>query len=435
MPGAPLLIEGAWVLALDDAGTCGELSIAVRDGRVVELGPPETMRRTHAGAERFDATGTVAIPGLVNAHLHPETQILKGWVEGLDLHGWRRATRFNRALELLGSRRGRAWQRTAVLASLADSLLHGVTTFATYGVTRGGDDVAAGVLAELGVHGHVTIRDVEFAPRAVVPAWQAQPPRMYRLHAEEALTPSELAAATVAAERGERIVMHAAETRARVRLARRSYGTTTIRLLDRHRLLSPRMLLSHAVHVDAEEIELLARAGACIVASPAAEMKLGDGLAPVTAFLAAGLSVALGTDSAVCNNGNDLLLEARMLGLAQAVRAGAGAIPAVELLRCATVHGARVLGEADVCGSLTPGRRADIVLLDARTARLSPPRPHDPAERVAADIVYAATGRDVRHVMVAGEWRVRDGALAGTDAGAIWHELACAADDLADALA
>lgn len=432
---APLLIEGAWVLTLDAAGTAGPLGIVVQDDRFVDVGRLDLLRARHPNARVFDASDTVAIPGLVNAHLHPETQLLKGWVEGLDLHAWRRAHRFNDALTLLGTPAGRPWQHSAVRASLADCLLHGTTSVATYGVTVGADEVAAMVLEELGLNGHVTIRDAAFAPHTDVPAWRAAPPRMYRLHAEEALTDDELAAAADAAARGERIVMHAAETRARVRLARRRHGTTTIRLLERHGLLSPRTLLSHAVHVDAEECDVIARCGACVVASPAAEMKLGDGVAPLARYIERGVPVALGTDSAACNNGNDLLLEARLLGLTQALVDGPGTIPALELLRCATVRGAQVLGGAGEYGSIEAGLRADLVLLDARNARLQPLGPQASAERVAADVVYAATGRDVRDVLVAGRWKVRNGALTGVDGPALWRDLAAAAHDLGRALA
>jgi len=435
MSDRALLIEGAYVLTLDDADTAGFLTVVTQRGRISAIDAPAAARLRFPNADRFDAAGTVMIPGLINAHLHPESQLLKGWVEGLDLHGWRRATHFNRALALLGSEEGSALQRTAVRAALADCLLSGATTVATYGMTVGADRVAADALAELGLNGHVTIRDVAFAPFSTVPAWSTRPPRMYRLHAEEALTEAELAAAADAAARGERIVMHAAETRARRRLARRMFGATTVRLLARYGLLSPRLLLSHAVHIDAEERALLVEHGVGIVASPAAEMKLGDGVAPFTELLRAGVAVAIGTDSALCNNGNDTLLEARMLGLSQSLRYGAGAIAPAALLRCATVHGARVLGEADVRGRIVTGLAADLVLIDARSPRMQPLLARAPVDTVCANLIYAATGSDVRAVMVAGQWRVLRGCLVDLDASALWAELAEAGQTLLRKLA
>jgi 5-methylthioadenosine/S-adenosylhomocysteine deaminase len=430
-----LLIEGAYVLTLDDADTAGFLSVAMEGDRIIAVESPAAARLRFPHAERFDAAGTVMMPGLINAHLHPESQLLKGWVEGLDLHGWRRAPHLDRALALLGSEQGRVLQHTAVRAALADCLLSGATTVATYGMTVGADSVAADALDDLGLNGHVTIRDIHFAPFATVPAWSARPARMYRLHAEEALTEAELAAAAQAAARGERIVMHAAETRARQRLARRMFGATTVRLLARYGLLSPRLLLSHAVHIDGEECALLVDHGVGIVASPSAEMKLADGVAPFSALLRAGVPVAIGTDSALCNNGNDMLLEARMLGLSQSLRFGAGALSPLALLRCATVHGARVLGEWDVRGRIMPGLAADLVLIDVQNPRMQPLLAGTPVDNVCANLVYAATGSDVRDVMVGGRWRVLRGALVDLNARALWAELAEAGQALARKLA
>src|SRR5690606_7201909 len=110
-------------------------------------------------------------------------------------------------------------------------------------------------------------------------------------------------------------------------LVRERFGTTTVRLLEEYGLLSPRMLLSHAIHVDEEERALLRERGVAIVSSPTAEMKLSDGIAPIVDYVDRGLAVALGTDCAVCNNGNDLFLEMRQLGLVQKLRYGADALP------------------------------------------------------------------------------------------------------------
>jgi 5-methylthioadenosine/S-adenosylhomocysteine deaminase len=164
-------------------------------------------------------------------------------------------------------------------------------------------------------------------------------------------------------------------------------------------------------------------------------MKLADGVAPFLDLHSAGVTVAIGTDSALCNNGNDMLLEARMLGLSQALRYGAGALSPNTLLRCATVHGARVLGEADVRGQIVPGLAADLVLIDSQNPRMQPLLAQPPLDNVCANLVYAATGADVRDVMVGGRWRVLAGTLVDLDASALWAELAEAGSTLAQKLA
>lgn len=424
---AERLLEGALVLALDDAGTSGRVSVAVRDGRIAAVGEAEELRRRFPSAERVDCSGRVLLPGLVNAHLHPELHILKGALEDRHLHDWGDAEHFDRALVLLSSPEGRWIQRAAIRAALTDCLLTGATCVATYGVTGGADEVAAEELCSLGLRGYVTVRDVEFAP---VPS--GTPPRIYRLHAEEALTPGELEAAARAHGRGERLVMHAAETEHRIRLVREQFGTSTVRLLERYGLLSPRMLLSHAIYVDEEERALLAARGVPVVSSPVAELKLADGIGPVADYLEHGITVALGTDCAVCNNSNDLFLEMRQVGLVQKLRYGADAMPAEQILRMATRSGARVLGGDGDFGAIAEGWAADLILVDCANPRLQPLVHRDGYSNLAANLVYAATGQDVTDVMMAGRWVVRDRRLLAAASDEVWKELARAATSLYD---
>lgn len=437
---ATVLLEDALIVTIDDSDTIGTGSVAVRDGRIAALGDAGELRRAFPTAERIGCANRILMPGLVNAHLHPEAHVMKGIVEELDLHAWGGANRFEAALAFLGKEENRQLQRAAVRASLADSLLSGTTCVATYGVTVGADAAAIGTLGAFGMRGHVTIRDLAFAPAVaadgstVIPADRLDPPRMYRLHAEEALTVGELQAAAAAHARGERIVMHAAETRHRLDLVRATFGVSTVRLLAQYGLLSDRVLLSHAVHVDDEERELLARAHACVIASPAAEMKLADGIAPIVDYLKVGVTIALGTDSAVCNNGNDMLLECRQLGLAQKLAYGADVLPADRILRCATAGGARALGGEGTYGAIVPGLSADLTLVDTSSPRLQPLVHRDTFTNVTANLVYAATAQDVTDVMVRGRWCVRDRRLAVADQDRLWEELALAAASLHDSI-
>ena len=400
--------------------------VIVEDGIIAEL-------RASTGSfdgDVVDCSERVLMPGLINAHLHPELHILKGIVEELDLHAWDEADHLRSAMDLLSSERGHDMQQIAVRASIADCALTGTTCIATYGVTTGADDVAAQELRSLGVRGHVTIRDVAFMAAATQPATRMKPPRMYRLHAEEALTHQELSAAAQAHARGERLVMHAAETEHRLGLVIRQFGTSTVRLLGRYGLLSERMLLSHAVHVDAEEIELLAVNNVPVVSSPTAEMKLADGVAPVVEMLKAGVTVALGTDCAICNNSDDMFLEMRQLGLCQKLRYGANAMGAEQILLSATLYGACALGHEGQLGAIAEGMAADLILVDIANARLQPLVMHSSFDNVAANLVYGATGQDVTDVMIGGEWVVRRRILQNADQQKIWRDLRDAATEL-----
>jgi 5-methylthioadenosine/S-adenosylhomocysteine deaminase len=424
---APLLLENGYLVALDDAGTRGGLSVAVQDGTIAAVGRRDDIRSRFPGATRLNCAGRVIMPGLVNAHLHPDLHILKGGLEGLDLHDWQGAHHFHAAVDFLGTEDGAATQRISILASLAEAALAGTTCVATYGVTDGAEAACQRALAEVGLRGTVTIRDETFQPVAEGTAWQRSTPGMYRLHAEERLDDAELRAAAAAHQRGERIVMHAAETRERLEMVRSAFGTTTIRLLHRYGLLSPRVLLSHAVFVDDDEVGLIAEHGACVVVSPAAEMKLADGTPPVQDMHRRGVTVALGTDAAVCNNATDMFLEMRMLGLSQKLRYGAAAAPAEQILLMGTRAGAAALGGSGQFGCVAEGLAADLILVDVRNPRMQPMLTSGAHANVAANLVYAATGGDVTDVMVDGRWIVRRRRLLTIDTRELWRQLHSAA--------
>jgi 5-methylthioadenosine/S-adenosylhomocysteine deaminase len=397
--------------------------VLIRDGRIVSL-RAASEEAFPADIDVIDCSRRIVIPGLVNAHLHPDLHLLRGMLEDLSLHEWPDCSLLQRSLCILDGPDGEPLQRAAVRAALAECALAGQSTVVCYGVSDRVDRIAAEELRALGLHGWVTVRDAAFAPAADYGV-----PHMYRLHAEEALTEAELEIAARAHERGEWMVMHVAETRERIALCRERFGTTPIRLLARHGLLSPRVLLSHAVHIDEEEMALIAAAGAPVVSSPVAEAKLADGLAPITALVERGVPIALGTDAAVCNNSSDLLLEARMLGLLQRLDRGAAALPAGTLLRCATAGGAAALGGPAGAG-IAPGAPADLALLDAAAPHMLPLLVRPGGSNLLAAIVFSATGRDVTDLMVQGRWVVRDRRLVARDAERIGAELMDAAEEL-----
>lgn len=433
-----LLLEHGYVLSLDTRGTRGRLSIAVTDGRIEAVGTRAALRTRHPTARRVDCRGRVIMPGLVNAHLHPDLHVLKGELEQLGLHDWNGAHRFNAAVDFLGTAAGAAVQRAAVRASLAEAALGGTTCVGTYGVSTNSEKVCADALTEIGLRGSITIRDVTFAPDAGATTVSTPPAAsrdhalspLYRLHAEESLHQPELDAAARAHGRGDRIVMHAAETRERIDIVKRRFGTTTIRLLERNGLLSSATLLSHAVHVDPVEIDIMARRGVNVVVSPAAEMKLADGIPPVQDMQRRGINVALGTDAAVCNNATDMFLEMRLLGMYQKLRYGARAAPAEQILLMATRAGATALGAATEIGCLAEGMAADLIMIDVDSPRMQPLLLGRTHSNLEANLVYAATSADVTDVMVAGRWIVRRRRLRTLDQRQLWRNLRDAAHQL-----
>ena len=168
------------------------------------------------------------------------------------------------------------------------------------------------------------------------------------------------------------------------------------------------------MHLDTGDIATLVRHRCHVVHCPASNMKLASGIAPVTAFIEAGINVALGTDGAASNNRLDLLSEMRLASLLAKVSTGnAAALSAATVLSMATINGARALGFDDAIGSLVAGKDADIVAVDLGSVTAQPV--FDPVSH----LVHVAERGDVSDVWVRGRRMVASGSLIGLDEAAI----------------
>jgi 5-methylthioadenosine/S-adenosylhomocysteine deaminase len=219
---------------------------------------------------------------------------------------------------------------------------------------------------------------------------------------------------TYAAQLDLPIHMHVHETQDEIRRSLSEHG---LRPLDRLRnlgLLSPGFIAVHAIHLEPDEMRILAEHGCHVAHCPASNLKLASGLAPVAALLETGVNVGLGTDGAASNNRLDLWEEMRLAALlAKGISGRPDAVPARVALRMATLDGARALGLGDRIGSLEAGKLADLVAVDLSGAHTQPC--HEPVSQ----LVYSAGRQEVSHVWVGGRQVVAEGYCLSLDAGEI----------------
>jgi 5-methylthioadenosine/S-adenosylhomocysteine deaminase len=174
------------------------------------------------------------------------------------------------------------------------------------------------------------------------------------------------------------------------------------------------VLAPHSVALYPDEAEIVARRGVNVSHNPVSNMFLGDGVAPVVDLAAAGANVCLGTDGAASNNAQDMIQVLKVASLLQRVhRRDPGAVPPIEALAMATINGARALGLDGVIGSIEPGKRADLVVIDVDTPHATVM--HDPVSQV----VYCVKSSDVRTVLVDGRVVVDDFGLTTMDMSAV----------------
>src|SRR5687768_9606481 len=164
------------------------------------------------------------------------------------------------------------------------------------------------------------------------------------------------------------------------------------------------------VHLNGEEIELMAQLGCTVANCPSSNLKLANGLAPVSALTSAGVNVGLGTDGAASNNRLDMFEEMRFTALLAKAQSGkANMLPAWQVLQMATLNGANALGLGALTGSLVAGKAADITAVNFSSLELAPC--YDPVSH----LVYAAGREHVSHVWVNGKMLLNDGELTTLD--------------------
>jgi 5-methylthioadenosine/S-adenosylhomocysteine deaminase len=408
--------SAAWVLPVE-GGPIEDGAVAVEDGRIVAVGPAAEV-----GRGRFFECGAI-VPGFVNAHSHLEYSAYAGFGDGLEFAPWLR-------LHIERKRRLEP-QDFVALARLgaAESLASGITTVgdASYSAAaaRACDELGLRAVVHLEVFGHhadgarerfeATLEQVEphLSERVRLGISPHAPYTCSREVYEWAFSLDLPVATHLGESEAERLWLTAGEG---PMAALRDYfvppaGRTPVRLLAEAGLLDARVAAAHCVILDDEEIELLARHDVAVVHCPRSNSLLGCGVAPLAELRAAGLRVGVGTDSPASTPSFDAFEELRAAVFAARARArDAAALSAAEALELATLGSARALGLEGEVGSLVPGKRADLAVVDLAGS------PYLPWEDPAAAVVFGGSPARVSVTVVGGSLRYDRGSFE-------WHGL------------
>ncbi|MFC6488467.1 amidohydrolase family protein [Nitratireductor sp. GCM10026969] len=411
-----LVITNATVVTCDDVGTViADGGVAVAGGRITHLGSTaELEARADNARHVIDGAGHILMPGLINTHCHGGDSLFRGLIEDLPLEPW-----LQTVWKAEGAILNPETTYLGTVLGFSELLLSGVTTVmdmfwypaeTVKAARRVGMRVSTGGIFfdPPGVTGHDLKGRVAAAERFFEEFGDAEDVLPAVLpHGAYTVGPENLQVAKEIAERhGALFTTHAAETKAEQADVTSRYGRSVIRHLDHLGLLDARTVLAHCVHLDDEEIEILARTGATVSHNPVSNLKLASGVARVPEMLSAGVRVALGTDGAISGNDLDMWLALRLAAtLHKGVSGRADAVSTGQALAMMTSAGAAALDAADRIGSLEPGKFADMIMIDVK-------RPHAvPMFDPVTHLVYSTAKSDVRHVFLGGEQVVRDGVL------------------------
>jgi 5-methylthioadenosine/S-adenosylhomocysteine deaminase len=419
-----IIIENVLTVTMNKNNEIDEFTILIEDGKISALTKAGHPYKIEKRKEDYIIEGgnRIAIPGLFNGHIHSDVTLARGLGDGLTLYEQdndsyvSRKKWFKKELD----RGARYYSR---LLQYVEALKGGTTFLCDVPFWHHGDDLA-GPFDKTGMKGAVvldyrkdfmsgeevaweTYRDtaIELRERGYLPIVEGPSEESYDTALLEKLTDRKEELDTF-------IQMHLAETGWRVKIIEERFGKRPLEFLWDEGFLDSRIIGSHGVYVNDEEIGIIKDSGARIVNCPTAEMKIADGIAPVVKLLKHSIPTGIGTDGALWNDSADLFSEMKSLMLLQRVTYGASSIDAYSCLYTATMGSARVFGLENELGSIEPGKSACIVLIDYNKPHLVPVY-NGETSNVLQVITSCARASDVDTVIVDGKI-VMENRIVGT---------------------
>ncbi|MHA6483932.1 amidohydrolase [Paenibacillus sp. strain BS8-2] len=399
-----LWIRNGLFVTMNDEASVIKGHMVVTDDQITYIGEQEPEGLSEQ-VQKLDGKGLAFMPGLINAHGHAAMSLLRGYSDDQNLQVW-----LEQKMWPMEGRYVAADTRAGTALAIVEMLRSGTTTFLDMYDRM---DEVAKITEQSGIRG-VLMRGAiglcsEEEQRAKLEEavafaleWNGRGngriTTMLSPHAPYTCPPAFIEKFVQAAhDHSFALHTHMSESLREVEQNVQDYGMRPVEHLHKLGFFSRPALVAHAVHLNDEEIAMLAQYDVSVAHNPVSNLKLASGVARLPEMLKAGIKVALGTDSAASNNNLDLFQEMTMAALLhKGVSGDPTAIPAYEALKLATSSGASAIWQSQQIGMLKEGMKADLVAIDID-------QPHFyPLTDIVSHLVYAANGRDVRHVWVNG---------------------------------
>lgn len=412
------ILKNATVLTMNqDYEIFNPGAVAIDGDILVAVGSQADILSQFHADDVIDCGEKVLMPGLINTHTHIPMTLLRGLADDLRLDVWLMGYMMPVEREFVSPE----FVRLGTKLGCAEFIRSGVTTFNDMYYFE--DDVAEAT-AEAGLRAIVGQTVMKFsAPDAesyedslalcenLIKKWQNHPLIIPAIapHAVYTCTPLVLTQVVELAKKYDAIVhFHVSETKDEVENLRKEQGLPVVPYIRKFGMLDTKLIAAHCVFLDEGEIRSLQHAGVGIAHNPTSNLKLASGFAPVARMMHLGCNVGIGTDGSASNNDLDMFEEIRLANLiAKASSGDPTVLPARQTLAMATIIGAKALHIDDITGSLEPGKRADLVLVDISPVHNQPRFLRDP-DGIYAQLIYAAKSTDVTDTMVNGNWLMRN---------------------------
>ncbi len=400
----------ARILTMEEGKDIFQGEVWIRDERIEYVGEEKRDEAVPSFDEEIDCGGNLLMPGFKDAHTHSGMTLLRSYADDLPLDKWLNQQVFPIEAKMTGED---VYELTKL--AVLEYLTSGITAVFEMYLTP---DTIAKAFDEMGMRAVQVggVNDFSQSPE-MMEEWYLKlngksPLQSYHLgfHAEYTCSRDLLTwIAELAHKYKAPVFTHLAETRAEVEGCKERYKMTPLAFLDSLGIFDYGGGGYHCVHMTDEDIALMKSRGLYAVTNPGSNTKLASGIAPISDYLKAGVPVALGTDGPASNNCLDMFREMFLVtGLAKLRQEDASAVDAMEVLKMATVNGARAMGlpDADV---LARGKLADMILIDLNQPNMQP------LNHIAKNLVYSGSKQNVKMTMIHGRILYRDGEFLTKD--------------------
>ncbi len=420
-----MLLTNAHVLCMDDAFTQFENgAVAIIDDHIHAVGQADQLEITFEAAEVIDCGGKILMPGLVDAHTHVPMNLLRGLGDDLRLDVWLLGYIMPVEREFVSP----DFVRLGTSLACAELIRSGVTSFADMYYF---EDQVAESTAEAGLRAVCGQTILKFpspdaasyeealaATEKMIKKWLGHPLITPAIapHAPYTSTLDILETASAMAQKYDvPLHIHIAETAQEVEDCLTEHDMPVVPYVEQFNVFKSKVIAAHCVYIDEREMHTLKKYGVGVSHNPTSNLKLSSGIAKINRMLDDGLNVGIGTDGASSNNDLDMFEELRLAALlAKGSSGDPTVVPARTAMAMATSMGAKAIHLGDQTGTITEGKKADLILVDLHTLHNSPQFKNDP-DGIYAQLVYATKSTDVTDVMVNGTWLMRSRELLTID--------------------
>jgi 5-methylthioadenosine/S-adenosylhomocysteine deaminase len=434
-----IYLKNAYVVTMNSNETVYDHGgILIQDDRIIGVGMIDPTK-IDSDAEVHDCRGKIILPGLINTHVHTSQQLGRGLGDDVDLLTWLHERTFPYESNLTEED-----SQVSTLLCCLEQIRAGVTTFAEPGgqFVRG---MAKGV-SQAGLRAKLAKSSMDCGTglpqvwkRTTQEELDQQEEDLKLLHgssngrvqiwfglrtlfnnSDQLIVRTKELADTY----GVGVHMHVAEVKEEVEYSKSLFGVGTVQHLEDLGVLDSNLLAVHTVWLTNEEVDLFAKRNVKVSHNPAAAMRV-LGFAKIPRMLDAGICVTLGTDGAPSNNRMDLIDEMWLTSLIhKGWRLDPTVMKAQDILRMVTVNGAKAVLDEKNIGSLTVGKKADLIVIDPASAGMYPL--HDPI----ANLVTSMHSSNVESTMCDGKWLMKNRVMLTIDELAVLKE----AQDRADSI-